>query len=120
MEDTPTEYVSLNEFWNFELERRMRTIAVHTVAVSRTPWEMLHFGDVGVHASLLDAVRIDKELLIDCDNSRNVILGAWSKLAKASAIKDMKLVARSCGNVLKNDRFVALERNYIEHVIDLC
>ena len=67
------DYVSLNDFWAFPMEARIRSLGVSSNKVWRTPWEQVLYGAQEPLPGFANHVVIEEQILVDCANTRRAI-----------------------------------------------
>merc|ERR1712217_609738 len=113
VELTPVNFASLNDYWNWPLEARLRSLAVQLGHVKRLPWEVLVFGD-GPIPGLPLAVRMDPKTVEDDSNSRDAVLEAFAKYKTDLTFAEMRnIYNKHCGDVVTHDRFFKLAETWL-------
>ena len=119
MQQPMIEFQSMNDYWNFPLEGRLRTLGVQCGALPRLPWEVVCFG---VHDPLPGvplAVRLDASCVQDSKDSRDAVLEAFAKYKTRLTFAEMKkIVNTQCEAVGNSDRWWSLEKTFLDTIAE--
>jgi len=117
-EPTIIDYGSLNDYWNWPLQGRFRSLGVQLGLSKRLPWERAVYGD-GLIPGLPQAVRMDPKVVEDDITSRNSVLEAFAKYKTDLTFAEMRSVYfKQCQDVLNHDRFFKLEEVWLTTIAE--
>lgn len=112
-ESVVMDFQSLNDYWHFPLESRVRSLGIQSNAVRRLPWEVLAYGATGKIPGLPMAVVVEPGSLQATANSRDAVLKVFAKYQTELTFQEMRnIYGKLCTDVGNHDRFCKLEVNF--------
>ena len=116
------ELSSLNDFWNFPLEARIRSIAIHGGKLERLPWEAVAYPSGQGIPNYPDAVQIADELLVDARNSRQQVLNIFKDYSAKLNFSEMRKVMGPKWDDIINgaggDKFFRIEQAFLQDIVE--